>query len=405
MQPQAETASVGARAGVVNFADRVMPWINLRSFQKHHLPEAIALAALILALVAPALHAEDLPNFEPKQLVLYSDVVLLGSEVSATDLRVEKVLAGKWQGKQIRVPGLAAFRKQPGPFSSSERPVKLTKRCVVFLKIRHGQAGITANGVFRIQQNGSVLGYAQDRNPGGYELQAKPDYPSLAALLKAIAAAEARVPRTKEALLRKIAAETQFDDLNSDLHELLLITRPGDKTVVQFVTSQLARGGKNAQLFVRFLQNLHDPAAYPPLRDYFQRTGDLSVLYNIASQGSPQAIAFLAGLAGKEGKAERRRFALDALSRLYAAVESAHDTRAKIKAREAIITLFDKDPFVVNYTASHPRFLGVIAHPEAIQRLERVLARVRGDGTNREYQVARVLAECRRKLAQQLQGR
>lgn len=373
------------------------------SFLKSRRAE-IMLAALTLALVVPALHAESLPHWKPEQVVLYSDMVLLGAEVSAAELRVEKVLAGKWQGKQIRVTDLATFRKQPGPFSSRVRPVKVTKRCVVFLKIHYGQAEITANGVYRIQQDGTVLGYAQDFNPGGYELQAEPVYPSRAALLKAIAAAEAKVPRKKEVLLRKIAAETQYDDLNSDLDELRRITRPGDKKVLQFVAGQLARGGKKAQLFLYFLQNLHEPAAYPPLRDYFQRTGDLSVLYNTGSQGSPQAIEFLAGLGGKEGKAERREIALDALSRLYTVVERAHDTRAKVKAREAIITLFDKDAFVVNYTATNPRFLGVIAHPEAIQRLERILAGVRGDGTNREYEVASVLDKCRQRLAEQLKG-
>jgi hypothetical protein len=46
----------------------------------------------------------------------------------------------------------------------------------------------------------------------------------------------------------------------------------------------------------------------------------------------------------------------------------------------------------------------VIPHPEAIQRLEQVLARVRGDGTNRDYEVERVLRECRQKVAERRKG-
>jgi hypothetical protein len=365
----------------------------------------VPLTALVLTLAAPALRGEDLPHYQPDRLVLYSDVVLLATEVSAIELRVEQVLAGKWQGKQIRVPGLVAFRKQPGPLGGGERPVKVTPKCVVFLKVRGGQGGIVFNGIYRVEQNGSVLGYRQDHNPGGYELQADPFYPSLPALLKVVAAAEAEVPRKKEALMRKLATEPQFDLLDAGLDELLRITRPGDTEVLQFVARGLARADKHSGLYCKFLQNLHVPEAYPLLKEHFERTGDLSVLYSIGYQGTPAACDFLAGLARREGKAERRWIALDALSRLYGVVEQAGDTRARVKVREAIITMYDTVPFLANYVAGHPRILGVIAHPEAIQRLEQILARVRGDGTNREYQVELVLRECRQKLARQMKER
>jgi hypothetical protein len=223
--------------------------------------------------------------------------------------------------------------------------------------------------------------------------------------LKVVAAAEAEVPRKKEALMRKLATEPRFDVLNAGLDELLRITRPGDKEVLQFVARGLARGGEHAHLYRAFLQNLHVPEAYPLLKEHFERTGDLSVLYSIGYQGTPAACDFLAGLARREGKAERRWIALDALSRLYGVVEQAGDTRTRVKVREAIITMYDTVPFLANYVAGHPRILGVIAHPEAIQRLEQILARVRGDGTNREYEVELVLRECRQKLARQLTGR
>src|SRR5262245_37203465 len=115
-------------------------------------PRAAAVLAA-LALGAPALRAEDLPHWKPGQLVLYSDVVILGTQESPTELRVEKVLAGKWQLRQIRVPHLVEFRKERGRFGG-DRPVHVTARCVVFLKLRGGQGGVVANGVFRVGANG-----------------------------------------------------------------------------------------------------------------------------------------------------------------------------------------------------------------------------------------------------------
>ena len=47
-------------------------------------PRTGLLAALVLALGAPALRAEILPHYKPDRLVLYSDVALLATEVSAT---------------------------------------------------------------------------------------------------------------------------------------------------------------------------------------------------------------------------------------------------------------------------------------------------------------------------------
>jgi hypothetical protein len=370
------------------------------------LPRSILLAALVLALGVPPLRAETLPHYKPDQLVLYSDVVLLATEVSATELRVERVLAGKWQAKQIRVPHLAEFRKQPGPRGGDERPVNVTPKCVVFLKVRGVQGEVVANGVYRVRQEGGVLGYRQDRNPGGYELRPDPLYPSLPALLKVVEAAEAEAPRKKEALMRRIATEPRFDLLAAGLGELLRITRPGDTEVLQFVARGLARGGEHAQLYRKFLQNLHVPETYLLLKEHFERTGDLDVLGSIGQQETPAACDFLAELVRREGQAERRQIALDALSRLYGAAEQAGDTRARVKVREAIITMYDAIPFVANYVAGYnPRILGVIPHPEAIQRLEQILARVRGDGTNREYEVERVLRECRQNLRKRLDKR
>jgi hypothetical protein len=363
---------------------------------------AVPLAAL--ALGAPAGRAEDLPHWKPDLLTLYADLVVLATQESATGLRIEKVLAGKWQGKQLQVPSLARFRKEPGRGGGGQPPA-VTARCVAFLKGQRGK-GVVANGVYRVQRDGSVLGYAQDHNPGGYELQAEPVYPSLDALLKAVAAAEAAVPRRKEALLRQLAAEQRFDLVKSHLDELRRIVRPDDQEVLAFVGRQLARGGENARAYSGFLQNLHEPGAYSLLKQHFERTGDLSLLYSIGHQGTPEARKFLVGLARDPSKGqERRRFALEGLASLYQAVEQADDARTRVKVREAIITLYDKDPFVAHHAAGHPRFLGVIPHPEAIQRLAQILARVRGDGTNREYEVERALRDCRRKLAERRKAR
>ncbi len=356
----------------------------------------LALSVLALALAAPAGRAEILPTWKPDRLALYADLVVLATQESVTELRIEKVLAGTWKGKRITVPGLAEFRKAPGPLGGGDRPVDVTARCVVFLKGRPGK-GVVFNGVYRVQRDGSVLGYAQDHNPGGYELQREPVYPSLDALLRSVAAAEADVSRKKRALLRQLAAEPRHDLVNAHLDELLRMVRPGDQEVLAFIGRQLARGGENAQAYLGFLQNLHEPGAYRLLKQYFERTGDLSLLYTIGRQGTPEACDFLVGLAHDKGKGqERRRFALEGLASLYEAVERAEDARARVKIRQAIITLYDTDPFVSAYVAFRPRILGVIPHPEAVQRLQQILDRVRG--TNHAYLVEQALRECRQKI-------
>ena len=77
------------------------------------------LAALILVLGTPALRGEDLPHYKPDQLVLYSDVALLATEVSATELRVEKVLAGQWQGNFFEI-GIREPEFFPVPLSLNQ---------------------------------------------------------------------------------------------------------------------------------------------------------------------------------------------------------------------------------------------------------------------------------------------
>jgi hypothetical protein len=354
----------------------------------------VAVCAFALAVGTPAGRAECLPLWNPKQLTLYSDLVVLATQESATELRIEKVLAGSWQGKQIKVPRLADFRKEGGA---------VTARCVVFLKGSRGHKGVVANGVYRVQRDGSILGYTQLHNPGHYELQAEPIYTSLDALLKAVAAADAEVPRKKAAILRQIAAEQRVDLLFAHLEELRLIVRPGDREMLAFIGRQLAGAGASDEPYRRFLQNLHEPGAYLLLKQHFERTGDLSLLYSIGHQGTPAARAYLQGLVQQGPGDERRRFALEGLASLYCAVEQADDTAARVKVRETIITLYDKDPFVANHVLSRPHILGVIPHPEAIQRLEQILARVRG--TNRAYDVEQALRASRTKLANRRKAR
>src|SRR4051812_10541923 len=127
---------------------------------------------LALAMGVSAARAEIRPDWKPDELIPRSDVVLLGTESAPTELRVDRVLKGSWQGKQIEVPDLPAFRKEPSRWAGRKEAPTLTGQCVVFVTLRYGRPRVVANGVYRIAVGGGVLGYAQEFNPGGYELQA-----------------------------------------------------------------------------------------------------------------------------------------------------------------------------------------------------------------------------------------
>jgi hypothetical protein len=356
----------------------------------------MAAAALAVLLCASAAGAESLSHVKPEQLVLNADAVVLATQVSPTELQVDKVLAGACKAKKLTVPGLPDFRKEPR--QPDPKGIVVTNKCVAFLRVRRDKGGIIANGLYRIELDKSILGYAQERNPGGYELQLEPVYPSLDALLQAVDVGKARLPKEQQRLMRLAAAEERFDLLAQHLNELRHITRPGDKHVLDFVAREMARGEERAQCYLFFIQNAPDPdAAFPVLRAHFEKTGDLSLLYSIGRQGSAAALPYLEALARKEGNNERRRFALAGLPQLYQALDQGADPAAA-RVRDTIFALYDRMSLATNYAAGNPRFLGVIPEQGAVQRLEQILARVRGDGTNREYEVERVLAECRREM-------
>jgi hypothetical protein len=275
-------------------------------------------------------------------------------------------------------------------------------KLVLCLAVRHGQGGVVANGAYRVARGGAVLGYRQDHNPGGYELQADPAYPSLDALLQAFDRGQAAAAKKRAVLLRAAEVADKADDFRSALHELQRATRVGDAQVLAFLRKQLAAGGDRAQAAIGFLQNLPDPAVFPILKAHFEKTDDSSLLYTIARHGNPDAGPYLEGLVRKGKGRERRTFALLALGELYGALEETGAGKALIQTRYAIFDMFDNLPFARDLIAGHPRVLGVIHHPEAVKRLEQILARVRGDGTNREFEVERVLRECRAKMGKRL---
>jgi hypothetical protein len=353
--------------------------------------------ALALLLCVPAARGECLPHYKPEQLVLYADAVVLATQVSPTELQIDKVLAGACKAKKLTVPALSEFRKEPP--QPDPKGLVVTNKCVAFLHVRRGKGGIIANGLYRIELDRSVLGYAQNQNPGGYELQPQPLYPSLDPLLKAVDAGKALLPKEQQRLMRLAAAEERFDLRAQHLDELLRITHPGDKHVLDFIAREMARGEERAQSYLFFLQNGPDPdAAFPVLRTYFEKTDDLSLLYTIGRQGSPAALPYLEGLARKQGNNERQRFALAGLPELYQTLDRREDATAAAKVRDTIFALYDGMPLAANWAAGHPRFLGVIPEQGAVKRLEQLLARVRGDGTNREHEIQRALAECRREI-------
>ena len=125
---------------------------------------------------------------------------------------------------------------------------------------------------------------------------------------------------------------------------------------------------------------------------------------DIAAHGNPAAAEYLEGLARKGGNEERRRFALAALAELYEAVERDGDRAGRDRVRETLFNLYDNFVPAREYAASAPRFLAVVPDPGAVGRLTRLLARVRGDGTNREFEVRRALRQCREKT-EQAQGK
>jgi hypothetical protein len=356
-------------------------------------------AVLALTAGARVARGECLPHYKPAELALYSDLIVVATEQSRADLRIETVLEGTWKGERISVPGLGGFEKSRG---AGEKAAAVTGKCVLFLRAAHGRAGVVFNGVYRVRADGAVLGYAQEHNPGGYMLQAEPAYPSLAALLQAVERGRVQAAKRRAELLRAAEAADSLDQFFAALDELQRVTRRGDAKVLAFLGKELARGGDRAEPCLRFLQNYHDPAVFPILKAHLEKTGDLSLLYTIARQGTPDAVPYLESLVRKGKDRERRTFALLALEALYGALEEADEGKMLIKLRYAIFDLYDTLPFARDCIAGHPRVLGVIPHPEAVKRLEQILARVRGDGTNREYEVERVLRECRARMMKRL---
>ena len=126
---------------------------------------------LLLVWTLPAT-GEILPHYKPEQLVLYSDLVVLGKQTSPSEIQIEKVLVGNWNKTTLSVPSLANY---PLTYLFLEKKVPgLTRQIVVFVARQFGRVNVVANGVFRVTKKGPILGYFQPMNPGFYQLQAKP---------------------------------------------------------------------------------------------------------------------------------------------------------------------------------------------------------------------------------------
>jgi hypothetical protein len=357
------------------------------------------LLSLWLVLTATRLSAEILPHYTAEEVVLYSNLIVVGTQVSAKELRVEKVVHGEWKYKNIAVTNLPEFGEKFSwirQIRQKDKDPQLSGEVVAFLVARPGGGRIVANGLFRLTKDGRVFGYAQDINPGGYYLQPKPAYQSRKALLRAIGAGLEEAPKVRTRLMRDLALIVNPELFSERLDELAPVTR-GDQRVIAFVEEQMKRGPDFAQTGIYFLQNRRGPESFAALKARFQKTKDVGLLYNIGHQGTPAAADFLAELVKKKGEHEPRQVALHSLQFLYQEVEEDGDTDGAAKVRDTIFALYDKEPFARATAPGYPR-LFLIPHAGAVQRLEEMLGRVRGDRSNREFEIERVLGEVREKM-------
>jgi hypothetical protein len=181
-------------------------WLPVRTFRSR---SVLACVCLALVLSPSAARAEMMPHWKPDKLVPRSDLVILGTELSPTELRIDRILKGTWKEDRIEVPGLPKFRKEYGWGGEKTTP-PLTGQCVVFLGFWDGRPYIVANGIHRIRTGGQLLGYAQWSIPGDYLLQQEPVYESLERLVQAVDAAKAQVPRLQEAALQAVTCARRF---------------------------------------------------------------------------------------------------------------------------------------------------------------------------------------------------
>jgi hypothetical protein len=310
---------------------------------------------------------------------------------------VDKVLKGAWKGKQIEVPDLHTFRKAYSRWSREKGTPILSKQCVVFVSVRHGRPRVVANGVYRVRSDGRVLGYAQEMNPGWYQLQAKPVYAALDELLKDIETAKVKASQKQEALMKTVAI-ANLDDFRQKLADLERYTCVGDTKVFQFMAEQMSRNKQREEICAYFLQNVPDPAIFPLLKAQYEKTGFGYMPHVMGRQGTPIAREHLAQLVSKKGDSYRREAAFSGLAHLYEALERAGNEVECDRVRGTIFVLFDTRPTAYEHATINPQILAVIPHKGAVERLEKMLARVKGDQSNREYEIQRCLRECRAKI-------
>ena len=276
----------------------------------------------------------------------------------------------------------------------------LTKQCVVFVTLRHGRPSVVANGVYRVAQNGTILGYAQEINPGGYELQPKHVYRSLDELTKEIDIAQKKMPQQQADLMRAVSSAKTPYEFRDKLHRLAEITCAGDAKVVAFAAAGLDRGGEREAHYLGFLHNLPDRAILPVLIKHFEKGGGMStdVLYAIALQANPAASEFLEATVRSGTKKGVREVAYHALHFLYLRLEAAEDEPACDKVRSAIFRLFDEVPLATDHAILIPEILSAIPHPGALARLELLLKRFEGVPRGHASRFQDALDECRKKI-------
>ncbi len=317
-------------------------------------------ATLVLVLVAGAASAECLPVYKPGDMVISTDLVLIGQEVAPSILRVEKVLKGVWEPDLIEVRDLADFGKRSS-WEKAEAPV-LTGRCVVFIGLRRGEPRVVANGVYRVRADGRLLGYYQHENPGGYELELKPEFPSMAALKEVILAAKAKVPALQADLMKQIAEGGS--DLERQLHALEGGTCVGDAAVVDFVARRLSPDQVPNDPYMNFLAQLPDPYAFRALKDHYLRTKNVLVLDANGRQGVPAAREFLEEIARKGPNRDDRCAAFRALFDLHESLKIRGRTREALQVAETMFALYDEDQHVTDQTSPWPDLLRLRNHEE-----------------------------------------
>lgn len=206
--------------------------------------------------------------------------------------------------------------------------------------------------------------------------------------------------------MKRLASEFPNQPYVDTLHQLERITCVGDTHVFRFVRDLMDKGGAASASLYYFLQNIPDPAIFPLLKNYYEKTGDATVLVVIGRQGSPEAIPFLRDVAAKIVVTDERSrsilyAACGSLMSLYLSLERRGMSEGCEKAREVIFDLYDHNESFKDWANSHPEVLGQIPHEGAVSRLEGLLQRCRAHGIHkyhREY-VASVLERCRLKIA------